>query len=157
MEDHEKASPSVLNPNQPEDAGSSNPDSCINSLTTEAPNTNAAATLFPETALDSGIVGWDGQDDPQNPQNFSDSQKWALLALVSSITLVSPLASSMFSPAVGFVATDLKVTNETLLSFSVSVFLLGYTVRGLHNISRSHVNASLTHMIVRSSAARSLK
>jgi hypothetical protein len=84
--------------------------------------------LYPETDLDRGIVGWDGQDDPKNPQNFSSGKKWSLLALISAMTLISPLASSMFSPAVIFMAADFKVTNETILSFSVSIYLLGYTV-----------------------------
>jgi hypothetical protein len=83
---------------------------------------------FPVTDLDRGIVGWDSQDDPENPQNFAMSRKWGLLALMSAITFVSPLASSMFSPAVSYVAIDLHVTNETVLSFSVSIFLLGYAV-----------------------------
>ncbi|KAJ5689118.1 hypothetical protein N7462_003510 [Penicillium macrosclerotiorum] len=82
---------------------------------------------YPETDLDQGIVGWDGQDDPENPQNFLSRQKWGLLALMSGITFVSPLASSMFSPAVSYVGNDLGVTNETVLSLSVSIFLLGYT------------------------------
>ncbi|KAL2819559.1 major facilitator superfamily domain-containing protein [Aspergillus cavernicola] len=82
---------------------------------------------FPETDLDRGIVGWDGQDDPTHPQNFPASRKWTLLALVSSVTFISPLASSMFSPALTSLSEDLDVTNQTLLSFSVSIFLLGYT------------------------------
>ncbi|KAJ5287196.1 MFS multidrug transporter [Penicillium angulare] len=81
---------------------------------------------YPETDLDRGLVGWDGQDDPENPQNFSAAKKWGLLSLVSAITFVSPLASSMFSPAVSFVGEELDVTNETILSFSVSIYLLGY-------------------------------
>lgn len=85
-------------------------------------------TVFPETDLDRGIVGWDGQADPQNPRNFTNSKKWGILLLTSLITLISPLASSMFSPGVGLMALDFKVTNEVLLSFSVSVYLLGYTV-----------------------------
>jgi hypothetical protein len=84
--------------------------------------------LFPVTDLDRGIVGWDGQDDPENPQNFAMGRKWGLLALMSAITFVSPLASSMFSPAVSYVAIDLHVTNETILALSVSIFLIGYTV-----------------------------
>ena len=84
---------------------------------------------FPETDLDRGIVGWDGQDDPENPQNFASTKKWALLALISAFTFISPLASSMFAPAVGFVAEEFHETNETILSFSVSIFLIGYTVR----------------------------
>ncbi|KAJ5573636.1 uncharacterized protein N7459_008063 [Penicillium hispanicum] len=85
-----------------------------------------ATKRYPESDLSRGIVGWEGQDDPQNPQNFPPRQKWGLLALMSAITFVSPLASSMFSPAVSYVAVDLDVTNETILSFSVSIYLLGY-------------------------------
>lgn len=84
--------------------------------------------LFPETDLSRGIVGWDGQDDPNNPQNFSPSKKWSLLALISVMTLISPLASSMFSPAISYVAVEFGVTNETILSFSVSIYILGYAV-----------------------------
>jgi hypothetical protein len=87
-----------------------------------------ADILYPVTDLDKGIIGWDSQDDPTNPQNFAESRKWGLLALMSSMTLISPLASSMFAPAVSDAAADLKVTNETLLSFSVTIYLLGYTV-----------------------------
>jgi hypothetical protein len=83
---------------------------------------------FPQTDLDQGIVGWDRQDDPQNPLNFPRGRKWALLSLVSAITFVSPLASSMFAPAVGFMAEDFGVREELLLSFAVSVYLLGYVV-----------------------------
>lgn len=83
---------------------------------------------FPLTDLDNGIVGWDSQDDPQNPINFPRGRKWALLSLVSAITFVSPLASSMFAPAVGFMGEDFGVREELLLSFTVSVYLLGYVV-----------------------------
>lgn len=84
---------------------------------------------FPETDLSRGIVGWEGQDDPNNPQNFPEGRKLGLLGLISAFTFISPLASSMFAPAVGFMAVDFRETNETLLSFTVSVFLIGYTVR----------------------------
>lgn len=93
-----------------------------------ASSTTTVAALYPETDLDKGIIGWDSQDDPSNPQNFSPKRKWMLLALMSSFTFISPLASSMFSPAISYVAADFRVTNETLLSFSVTIFLLGYTV-----------------------------
>ena len=95
---------------------------------TSADSVNPAEKIFPETDLESGIVGWDGQNDPANPQNFSPARKWALLALISAMTLISPLASSMFSPAVQYMGEDFKESNETLLSFSVTIYLLGYTV-----------------------------
>ncbi|KAJ6171825.1 hypothetical protein N7470_000892 [Penicillium chermesinum] len=84
--------------------------------------------LYPETDLDRGIVGWDSQDDPRNPQNFSAKKKWTLLLFLSAFTFISPLASSMFAPAVGFMAKDFNETNETILSLSVSIFLIGYTI-----------------------------
>lgn len=87
-----------------------------------------AQEAFPETDLSRGIVGWDSQDDPANPQNFAEGRKWGLLLLISGFTLISPLASSMFSPAISYMAADFRETNETILSFTVSVFLLGYAV-----------------------------
>ncbi|KAL4868440.1 hypothetical protein BDV12DRAFT_103220 [Aspergillus spectabilis] len=95
--------------------------------TTESVKREATRPIVPETDLDRGIVGWDGQDDPAHPQNFPDSRKFTLLALVSLVTFISPLASSMFSPALRDLSDDFGVTNQTLLSFSVSIYLLGYT------------------------------
>lgn len=98
--------------------------------------TAEVGVLYPVTDLDKGIVGWDSQSDPANPQNFAESRKWGLLALMSSMTLVSPLASSMFAPALTSAAADFHVTNVTLLSFSVTIYLLGYTVSlFLHRLS----------------------
>ncbi|PYH87473.1 MFS multidrug transporter [Aspergillus ellipticus CBS 707.79] len=94
---------------------------------TPPPTATPAKTIYPETDLSQGIVGWDSQDDPANPQNFTSSKKWSLLALISSITFISPLASSMFSPAVGYMGAEFGETNETILSFSVTIYLLGYT------------------------------
>lgn len=88
----------------------------------------AQAKKYPETDLSQGIVGWDSQDDTANPQNFAASKKWALLALISAFTFISPLASSMFSPAVVFMAAEFHETNETILAFSVSIYLVGYVV-----------------------------
>ncbi|KAJ5721401.1 Major facilitator superfamily domain general substrate transporter [Penicillium malachiteum] len=83
--------------------------------------------LYPETDLSQGIIGWEGQDDPENPQNFPDSKKWILLGLISAFTLVSPLASSMFSPAVVYMGEQFGETNEIILALSVSIYLIGYT------------------------------
>ncbi|KAL4805641.1 major facilitator superfamily domain-containing protein [Aspergillus unguis] len=83
---------------------------------------------IPESDLDNGIVGWDGQDDPAHPLNFPASRKWTLLGLVSSVTFISPLASSMLSPALTSLAEDWDVTNQTILSLTVTIYLLGYVI-----------------------------
>jgi multidrug resistance protein len=82
----------------------------------------------PESDLDNGLVGWEGQDDPEMPLNFSQQRKWLLLGLLSAITLISPLASSMFAPGVIFMDEDFHNTDSTISAFTVSIFVMGYAV-----------------------------
>ena len=62
------------------------------------------------------------------PLNFPQGKKFMLLFLISAITLVSPLASSMFAPGVIFMSREFGNTSTLLAAFSVSVFVLGYAV-----------------------------
>jgi MFS family permease len=73
-------------------------------------------------------VGWESQDDPQNALNFTENRKWFLIALIASITFISPLASSMFAPGVSFMAEDFGVDSLLLSSLAVSIFVLGYVI-----------------------------
>ncbi|RSL61590.1 hypothetical protein CEP54_006163 [Fusarium duplospermum] len=75
---------------------------------------------------DPNIVDWDGPDDPANPQNWSAKKKTITVVLVSSITFVTPLASSIFAPSIEQVMGEFHSTNQQLASFIVSVYLLGY-------------------------------
>ena len=68
------------------------------------------AEKYPLTELDEGLVGWDSQDDPSNPRNFSNRRKLFILFLVSAITFLSPLASSIFAPGIPFVNADFHNT-----------------------------------------------
>lgn len=83
---------------------------------------------IPESDLDNGLVGWEGQDDPDMPLNFAQNRKWLLLGLLSSITLISPLASSMFAPGVIFMNREFNNTDSTISAFTVSIFVMGYAV-----------------------------
>jgi multidrug resistance protein len=82
---------------------------------------------IPESDMENGIVGWEGQDDPEMPLNFPRSRKMFLLALIASITFISPLASSIFASGVSFMDEDFGNTSAVLSSFCVSIFVLGYT------------------------------
>jgi multidrug resistance protein len=84
--------------------------------------------LIPVTDLDAGIIGWEGQDDPAMPLNFPQNRKWLLLGLLSSITFISPLASSMFAPGVTFMDMDFHNTDATISVFTVSIFVMGFAV-----------------------------
>lgn len=75
---------------------------------------------------DRNIVNWDGPDDPANPQNWSMGKKTVTVIIVSSVTFVTPLASSIFAPSIEQVMTEFHSTNSQVASFIVSVYLLGY-------------------------------
>lgn len=83
---------------------------------------------IPETDLDAGIVGWDGQDDPAMPLNFPQAKKWTLVGLLSAITLVTPFASSILSPGISDLMKDFGETNSIVGAMTVSIYLLGYVV-----------------------------
>ncbi|KAF5026579.1 hypothetical protein F66182_1304 [Fusarium sp. NRRL 66182] len=75
---------------------------------------------------DDNIVGWDGPDDPENPQNWSAGKKWVNIVLLSFMTFLTPFASSMFAPGIPQVMKDFGVDSTYLASFVVSVYVLGY-------------------------------
>ncbi|KAI7051116.1 MFS general substrate transporter [Hortaea werneckii] len=79
-----------------------------------------------QEALDPNIVDWDGPDDPANPVNWSATRKWTNIAVLSALTLLTPLASSMFAPGVPEVMRTFHSDNENIATFVVSVYLLGF-------------------------------
>lgn len=83
---------------------------------------------LPQTNLDEGIVGWDSQDDPQMPLNFQPFRKWLLVGLLSTITLVTPFASSILSPGISSLMVEFGETQQIVGSMTVSIYLLGYVI-----------------------------
>lgn len=91
--------------------------------------TELAGHVQPQAAgelADPDVVDWDGPDDPANPKNWSSSKKWANVYVLAIITFFSPLISSMFAPGVPQVQEEFNSSDQTLATFVVSVFLLGY-------------------------------
>ncbi|KAL8806222.1 MAG: hypothetical protein Q9182_001497 [Xanthomendoza sp. 2 TL-2023] len=72
------------------------------------------------------MVDWDGPHDPQKPTNWSSSRKYAIVAIISSITFLTPLASSMFAPGIPELMREFRSDNIELASFVVSVYILGF-------------------------------
>lgn len=77
---------------------------------------------------DPNIVDWDGPDDPQNAMNWTSKAKVINCSTIIFLTLLSPLASSMFAPGVPAVLREFRIASETLAAFVVSVYLLGFAV-----------------------------
>ncbi|KAL8956373.1 MAG: hypothetical protein Q9193_006097 [Seirophora villosa] len=72
------------------------------------------------------LVDWDGPDDPEKPANWPHSRRYSIIAIISTISFLTPLASSMFAPGVPQLMTEFGSDNLELASFVVSVFILGY-------------------------------
>ncbi|GAB1739909.1 hypothetical protein NU219Hw_g4840t1 [Hortaea werneckii] len=77
---------------------------------------------------DANIVDWDGPDDPHNPRNWPTKAKIFNLLLVILLTLLTPLASSMFAPGVPEVLQDFRTGSTTLAEFVVSIYILGFAI-----------------------------
>ncbi|KAI4168146.1 MAG: hypothetical protein LQ348_007555 [Seirophora lacunosa] len=74
------------------------------------------------------VISWDGPYDPANPQNWPSWRKWTAVMIVSGITFVTPLASSMFAPAIPQVSSEFHNTSQALSAFAVSVYILGFGI-----------------------------
>ncbi|KAK7229792.1 hypothetical protein V2G26_001962 [Clonostachys chloroleuca] len=75
-----------------------------------------------------GRVWWDGENDPENPYNWPSWRKITNSVLISLLTLMTPLASSVFSPAVPELMKEFKSSNQELAAFVVSVYVLGFAI-----------------------------
>jgi hypothetical protein len=71
-------------------------------------------------------VGWDGDEDPQNPMNWPASRKWGAVSVVAAITFLTPLGSSIFAPGVPAVMSEFNSNSELLSGFVLSVYVLGF-------------------------------
>jgi len=73
------------------------------------------------------LVDWE-INDPDRPVNWSNSKKCMNLGLVFFFRFLTPLASSMVAPVTGLIQSDLGLDSDTIASFIVSIFILGYAV-----------------------------
>ncbi|KAJ6148920.1 major facilitator superfamily domain-containing protein [Penicillium samsonianum] len=80
------------------------------------------------TDLENGLIGWDGERDPENPLKFTSARKWLITSILSAIGFMTPFASSIIAPAISFIQKDFGVNDLTKSALPVSIFLLGYAV-----------------------------
>ena len=101
----------------------------------------------PNPKNDSSLVGWDGDNDPENPQNWSIKRKWGITTAVSLFTfmvgesmyfrlsgtkvalltlspypLQSPFASTFISPSSNQLAIDFDISERVVLELCTSIF-----------------------------------
>ncbi|EGX95522.1 MFS transporter, putative [Cordyceps militaris CM01] len=77
---------------------------------------------------DPNVVDWDGPDDPANPLNWPASRKNIHVAIVSIFTLTANLAATMFAPGAKELADEFGITDNTLETMTVSLYVLGFAI-----------------------------
>lgn len=78
--------------------------------------------------IDPELIAWDGSDDPEDPRNWTIGVKMYLVAFVSLYTLVSPMSSSMPSPAVDSISKDFGITSSVVSAMIISIQILSWAV-----------------------------
>lgn len=80
------------------------------------------------TSMDPELVSWDGPDDPNFPRNWSKGRKMFLTFMVALYSLISPMSSSVLSPAMPAIAEDINLHSTVLESFCVSIMVLAWAL-----------------------------
>ena len=90
----------------------------------ETNNENGRAEVEkPQPKKDPNLIGWDGPNDPQNPQNWPKSKKYYVTIWYASMTFCLTFASSIFSTATHVTAKKYGVSDEVMV-LGTSLFVL---------------------------------
>ncbi|KAL0569789.1 hypothetical protein V5O48_012181, partial [Marasmius crinis-equi] len=68
------------------------------------------------------------EDDPDNARNWSSVKKWTAVSIVSLYTFLPPLSSSMMAPGLPEMAQKYSITSPTIVSLTLSIFLLSFAI-----------------------------
>lgn len=71
---------------------------------------------------DPNIVGWAGDDDPENPRNWASGYKSWITVQLGFLALAASLGSSVISPAGNAVAEYVGVSSEVSV-LSISLYM----------------------------------
>jgi MFS family permease len=66
-------------------------------------------------------------DDPENPRAWSPRKKLMNVGIIALMAILSPLASSMFTPGISQIAVDLNATEQQVIATTTGfVIMLGF-------------------------------
>lgn len=85
-----------------------------------------APLSYDDTFCDRIQISWEGDNDPENPMNWTWQKKWATTILVSCFTFISPFSSTMVTPALDDIGLELGIPAGFMRALVMSIFLLGY-------------------------------
>lgn len=91
-----------------------------NSMIKKEENTNDK-----EITRDPFLVDWNGPNDPENPQNWSNAQKYATMIQIMLLTAVTYMGASIYTPGEEGIRKDFKV-GHVVATLNLSLYVLGY-------------------------------
>ncbi|KAE8364405.1 major facilitator superfamily domain-containing protein [Aspergillus caelatus] len=100
------------------------------SETLQLKEADASVSHIPAEVSDDN-VGWESEDDPQNPMNWSNARKKTIIILIAFATFNDAAASSIFTPGVPLVLEEFHETNPTISPFIMSVHVIGFATGAL--------------------------
>ncbi|PLB52330.1 MFS general substrate transporter [Aspergillus steynii IBT 23096] len=105
----------------------------ISSAVTSDESTEHAGNNHPDvssssSAEDENVVDWTGPNDPDMPLNWPRYRQFSIIAVVTACRFTAMLSSSMMSPALAQVETEFKDASQTLITFTVSIYVIGCAV-----------------------------
>ena len=77
---------------------------------------------------DPNLVTWSGPDDPENPKNWPNGQKWKNTWAISMFVFISPISSAMIAPAMQDLGKRLDMHSQLEVYLSLAIFILAYAV-----------------------------
>lgn len=77
--------------------------------------------------LDNLIIDWIDENDPENPLNWSISQKIIFTFLIGFFTISVYMSSALYTPGIEELMTDLKCSH-TVATLPMSLFVIGYGI-----------------------------
>ncbi|EED15452.1 conserved hypothetical protein [Talaromyces stipitatus ATCC 10500] len=80
---------------------------------------NSQKETEPSTSLE-----W--ASNPRNPVNWSPTRQWGIIVLLWGANTVASICSTAFEPALPFVLDDFGTHSDTLSSFTISIYLIGF-------------------------------
>ncbi|ODV80927.1 multidrug resistance protein 7 [Suhomyces tanzawaensis NRRL Y-17324] len=104
-------------------------DSDVAAGETEAKELDATSAASSETvAKDTNIyVDWDGEDDPENPQNWPFIQKAFFIFEIAFLTTSVYIGSAVYTPGIEEIMEEFQIS-QTLAALPLSMFVIGYGI-----------------------------
>lgn len=79
------------------------------------------------TKIDPELITW-GFDNPEDPRNWPLSKKISVIGLVSLYTLISPMSSSILSPAMKQLSAEFHITSSLVQALVISIHILAWAI-----------------------------